>query len=497
MNRTKDKNQLTYRLREKVRYSETGGSLYLTLDYPLKVLVIHPAWGPVIRLLHTREVVPFHDIMVQLAPMDPQKIEIFLNGLVRKGLLESRGYLHLNEYPSVSVIIPVRNRPQEIEACLQSLTKLDYPPKRIETIVVDDASDDGTPRAAEKYGVLLIPLKERRQASFCRNLAARRAGGEILAFLDSDCTASPLWLKELVPAFGDPTTGVVGGMVDSTLDHKGLDRYEKVRSSLNMGPWPRSSREGDPFFYVPSCNLLARKELFRRIGGFKEEMVVGEDVDLCWRMQDLGFHTEYRPAGRVYHKHRNDIGGFCGRRFDYGTSEPFLQRGHPGRIKKFVYTFPDLLFWGSMFLSVFPALRILLGLSGVTLVADSAVRFGRLRRLSLPIRFRKVIPAVLREYIAFIYNACAFVSRYYLLCIIPVFLFFPVWAGVLLGAHLITAAVEYAIRKPRLWFLSFLFYFTLDQISYQAGVWWGCIRWLYFGPVSPVLARKPLLKERS
>lgn len=487
-----DENPLAYRLREKVRYSETSDSLYLTLDYPLKVLTVHPAWGPVIRLLHGRRFVPFHELIPLLEPADPRRIESFLHGLVRKGLLETRGFLRLDEYPSVSVIIPVRNRPEEIGTCLQSLERLDYPLDRIETIVVDDASDDDTPAVAARYNVRLIPLKEHGQASFCRNLAARRARGEILAFLDSDCAADPLWLKELVPAFQDPLTAVVGGMVDSISEDKGLDRYEKVRSSLNMGPWPRSSREGDPFFYVPSCNLLTRRDLFLRIGGFKEEMVVGEDVDFCWRMWDLGLHIEYRPVGRVYHRHRADTGRFCLRRFEYGTSEPFLQATHAGRVKTFTYTGPDVLFWVCLFLSILPGWRMLVGLSAITWLIDSAIRFYKIRRMNIPVRLDRLLPAVLRGYMAFLYHACAFFSRYYLFLVIPLLLFAPVWSAIGLGAHLITAAVEYAIKKPRLNPLSFLFYFTLDQLSYQAGVWWGCIKHLFFGPLNPRLVKRSI-----
>ena len=485
-----DKNLLAYRLREKVRYSETEGSLYLTLDYPLKVLVIHPVWSPVIRLLHGRRFVPFHQMIPLIESADPRKIESFLNGLVRKGLLETRGYLELGEYPVVSIIIPVRNRPEDLETCLQSLARLDYPSDRIETIVVDDASDDDTPGVAARHHVRLIPLKEHGQASFCRNLAARQARGEILAFLDSDCTADSLWLRELVPAFRDPSTGAVGGMVDSSFDEKGLDRYEKVRSSLNMGFWPRSSREGDLFFYIPSCNLLTKREIFRQVGGFNEDMFVGEDVDFCWRVQDLGFHIEYMPIGRVYHKHRNEIEHFCIRRFDYGTSEPFLQKTHPKRVKKFVFTLPDIFFWGSALLSIVSGKAIWLGLCVLILLTDSILRYSRLFRMKIPVRYPRLLLAICRSYIAFIYHACSFISRYYLVFIIPGFFFSPLFSAILFGAHVITTSVEYTIKKPKLNVFSFFCYFSLDQISYQAGVWWGCIRRLFFGPVNPRLVRK-------
>ncbi len=482
-----DKNRLVYRLRESVRYHEEENSLYLILGYPLKVIVLNPVWRPVFRLLKGGAFVHFREILSLIDSTDSQRIESFLNGLVRKGFLTTRGILKLDAYPYVSMIIPVRNRPDEITACLESLGRLDYPAERLETIVVDDASQDRTPEVISAFQVRLISLKQHRHASFCRNLGGREAKGEILAFVDSDCLADPSWLMELVPAFGDPLNGAVGGMVDAWFEDKGLDRYEKVKSPLNMGDWPRSSREGDRFFYIPSCNFLTRKSLFLKLEGFREDMQVGEDVDLCWRIQDQGYHIEYRPLGRVYHRHRNKIKHFCSRRFDYGTSEPFLQRVHPERVKTFTYALPDIFFWGFLFISIFPGWTLLFALGGFTLLIDSMIKFGRIRRMNIPVGFGRLVLAEFRGYIAFIYHACSFVSRYYLFFIIPFLLFAPLWSAIGLGAHLVTTAVEYAIKKPRLNPLSFLFYFTLDQVSYQAGVWWGCIRILFFGPVNPRL----------
>ena len=132
------------------------------------------------------------------------------------------------------------------------------------------------------------------QASYCRNHAARQARGDLLAFIDSDCLAESAWLRELVPAFKDKSLGALGGIVDSYFNAKGLDRYEKAKSSLSVGTWFRRSQKNDPFFYLPSCNLVVRRRLFLDIGGFKEELVVGEDVDLCWRIRKSGYQIEYQ-----------------------------------------------------------------------------------------------------------------------------------------------------------------------------------------------------------
>src|SRR6266545_2838660 len=66
----------------------------------------------------------------------------------------------------------------------------------------------------------------------------------------------------------------------------------------------RSGSSGDDTFYLPSCNLLVRRSAFLNAGGFKDEMHVGEDVDLTWRLRDGGWTISYLPLGRVYHEHR-------------------------------------------------------------------------------------------------------------------------------------------------------------------------------------------------
>lgn len=481
---------LAYRLRDSVHYYQKNGSPMLVLHFPLKLIVIHPFWTSLFESLSSHSFMAFEKILSQVNHGDPIEIEIFLNGLVRKGFLEQEGFSIPAQYPYVTVIIPVRNRPGEIATCLQSLSRLDYPKEKIEVIVIDDASDDNTPDVVSTFPVQLIPLKERRQASCCRNLAAQRAQGEILAFLDSDCVADPLWLRELIPAFSDPSNGAVGGTVDSYYNKKGLDSYEKVKSSLNMGSWSKSSREVNPFFYLPSCNLLVRRALFLQLKGFRKDMHVGEDVDFCWRLQDQGHRIEYRPVGTVYHRHRNTMRQFCARRFDYGTSEPLLQKFHAKRIKQFLVPLPDCTFWGLVLVSIASGWIPLLGLCGLVLLADSLIKFSRIRGKHFPISFSHLLLATFRGYLALFYHCCAFVSRYYLLWAILLGVLAPVGAAIILGAHLLTGIGEFFIKKPSLRLPSFLLYFTLDQLSYQVGVWWGCLKRFCFSPVNPQIVRK-------
>ena len=331
------------------------------LLFPLRAVFVHDFWHPVLACLgheddhDTDAWVPLERIAEAVPQIPPDQIERFLDTLIQKGYVAQDGFARLDDAdcPAVSVIIPVRNRPAEITACLASLARLDYPAEKLEIIVADDASEDDTPEAVARFPeVRLLRMQQHRQASFCRNRAAEAARGDILAFIDSDCLADATWLRELVPAFRDPALGALGGWVDAASEENGLDRYEKVKSALNIGSWFKRSEPAERFFYVPTCNFLVRRTDFLSLGGFREDLHVGEDVDFCWRLQDAGHVLEYRPMGKVSHRHRNRLAAFCARRFDYGTSEPVLQQIHAGRVKTLYMPWPESLFWLFLLLSV-------------------------------------------------------------------------------------------------------------------------------------------------
>ena len=421
------------------------------------------------------------------------RIELFLNSLIRKGYIDQKGYPLLAEadYPTVSLIIPVRNRPDDIRECLHSLTRLDYPAGKLEIIVVDDASEDNTPEVVTGFAeVRLLRMQQHRQASFCRNRAAETARGDILAFIDSDCVADPTWLRELIPAFRDQTLGALGGRVDGAFQDNRLDQYENVKSALKMGSWFKRSEPAERFFYVPACNFLVRKDIFKKLMGFRETMHVGEDVDFCWRLQDAGYSLEYRPMGRVSHKHRNRLSAFCARRFDYGTSEPVLQQIHTGRVKTLFLPWTESLFWLTVILSILLKMPIMLLPGAGLLLADGIQKYSRLKARRIPVTGGQVFIAVIRSHLSFVYHCCSFISRYYLVVTPLVLLLSPLTAAVMLGMHLTAGTVDYTIKKPQLDPISYLFFFTLEQASYQSGVWWECVRRINFKPILPRIVHK-------
>jgi mycofactocin system glycosyltransferase len=394
--------------------------------------------------------------------------------------------------PEVSVIIPVMNRADELRRCLTSLKQLNYPQDKLQIIVVDDGSSDNSPVVAREYGALLIPSGGvGRGPAAARNVGASIASGELLAFIDSDCTASKEWLNELIPAFNNPALAAVGGQVDGMCSESAVDRYESVMSSLSLGSRERTGSSGNDTFYLPSCNLLVRSSAFRQASGFDDNMHVGEDVDLTWRLRDQGWTICYLPAGNVLHEHRSSIRSFMSRRFDYGTSEGMLQLLHPMRMKQMVI--PPLLAVVLMLslAAPFSGWWTLLLAAGL-LITDVAIVKVRFIHRRLPIGLGSLLAGRLRALGSLTYYLSYHLVRYYAAPLFVVALIIPgFWAWCLPVAALLCAAgVDHAVRKPPLSFIRFFGIYLLEQLAYGAGVFWGCLSRKCFASYRVVLFRQ-------
>lgn len=390
------------------------------------------------------------------------------------------------DWPTVSVIVPVRNRPEALRQCLASLRAVRYPPDRLEVLVVDDASTDETPDVARAAGARLLVLPEPSGQSACRNAGARAARGEILAFTDSDCVVSERWLVDLVGAFADPEVAIVGGLVEGTEGNGVLERYETVFSPLFMGRRVAELGPGRPVGYVPTCNALVRRADFLAVGGFREDLRVGEDVDLCWRLLREGRRGWYLPAGAVEHRHRTRLWPFLVRRAQYATSESWLEAHHVPARKRLV-----LLRWPLVHLALLLCLpglglRPFLGALLAACLVHFLDRLLTFRRLGSPSP-RFALRAQLRDHLAFWGTLSALASRYYLL---PLLLAGTVWSPCLWAAGLalgVSGFLEYRGRRPRLDIARVLAVRFLEMLAYQLGVYYGCIRHRNHTPVLPRL----------
>jgi mycofactocin system glycosyltransferase len=393
--------------------------------------------------------------------------------------------------PTVSVVIPVKDRAEELRRCLESLKRVRYRGEDLEVLVVDDGSRDETRDVARSMGASVIPSGgEGRGPAAARNQGASQARGEVLAFLDSDCAASEDWLAELAPMFEDPDVAAVGGRVNGMHVSSTLDRYEAEMSSLCLGARGRSGQHGKDTFYLPSCNLLVRRQDFAESGGFREELQVAEDVDLSWRLRDQGRKIVYTPAGSIVHEHRNRLGAFLRRRFQYGTSEGLLQILHPERRKRMVL--PPALAASVLLvaLSWLTASWIPAVLGAAVVAVDVLRLWAKLRRQTLRVSPIRVLRGRLRAWGSLVYYVSFHLTRYYAPVLILIGIAWPSFGALAVALALWAGAVDYRMRRPDVVFPVFFGLYLAEHMAYGAGAFWGCLRRGTFRSYRPVVSAK-------
>ncbi|AHY47922.1 mycofactocin system glycosyltransferase [Rubrobacter radiotolerans] len=411
----------------------------------------------------------------------------FLDGLAGKRVLTREARTLPAHWPTVTVAVPARDRPAETRACAESLLALDYPQELLEVIVVDDASRVPLSEVLCDLPVRVIHLEKNVGQSAARNLAAREARGEIVAFLDNDCVAQSDWLRALVAPLCEPGVDLAGGRVLSPSPDGAVAAFEAVRSPLDMGSVGGPVGLDETVPYLPSCNLGIDREILLGLGGFDREMSLGEDADLVWRAISSGSGVRYVPEASVVHRHRTHLSELLRRRADYASSEADLQRRHPASRRRMMV---PLL--GTMLLALPAALLLappvgfgLVLLVAALLVVELVTKWRRLRGAGVRLPLRKVIAAVARQHGAGIYHLGTNVARYYSLPLLALSLLLPpvvIPAAVLL---LVPAVVDWRRFRPEASLPEFVFLYCLELSAYQLGVWRGCLERRTLRPLIP------------
>ncbi|CAB5110057.1 hypothetical protein D3OALGA1CA_4487 [Olavius algarvensis associated proteobacterium Delta 3] len=378
--------------------------------------------------------------------------------------------------PTVSIIVPVYNRADDLDVCLTSLLALDYPPAKLEIIVVDDASRDHTASVARRYPVRLVVMPQNVGQSAARNEAVRHANGELLAFIDSDCIADSGWLRELLPYFHDPRVVLVGGKVDAWDGGSLLDEYEKTNSALDMGPKVRVGASPISDVYVPTCNMLVRKTAYRAVQGLDADLHLGEDVDFCWKLKSHGYRCVYTPTGRVLHKHRTRLWDSLKRRFEYGTSEAMLYARYDQVTKRFPRQPIGLLMLLGGLVALLSQNLVLAGALFLLPVIEAIYKRRHLAhaldvRLSLP----RVILATMKSHFLLIYYLTYYGVRYYFGLYLLTTIIWPTLWPLTLCLSVFPGVVDYYRKRSRLFLPAFLAFFWLEHLFYQLGAFRGCL----------------------
>jgi GT2 family glycosyltransferase len=245
-----------------------------------------------------------------------------------RGAFAAAPFCPSGPWPRVSVIVCTHNGERTLSQCLERLRGLAYPD--FEAIVVDDGSTDGSADIARAHGATLVQT-EHRGLSFARNAGVARATGEVVAFLDDDAYPDPDWLHYVAAALrANGHAGVGGPNIPPDDDSLVADCV----AAAPGGPIHVliSDREAE---HLPGCNMAFRKSALEEIGGFDERFrVAGDDVDVCWRLQESGRTLGFSAGAVVMHRRRDSVRRYLKQQYGYGKAEALLERKWPSRYNR-------------------------------------------------------------------------------------------------------------------------------------------------------------------
>jgi O-antigen biosynthesis protein len=230
--------------------------------------------------------------------------------------------------PRVSVVVCSYNGGATLDECLRSLAALEYPD--YEVILVDDGSTDDTRAIVARHPTVRAIHQENLGLSAARNAGLNAATGSIIAYTDSDCFVDRDWLTHLVDALERDGHVGVGGP-NLTPD----DGWLVACVAASPGQ-PTHVLSGDEIAeHVPGCNMAFRRDALRAIGGFNVDYRrAGDDVDVCWRLQDAGMTLTFAPGAVVWHHRRNTPRAYFRQQAGYGEAEALLWFDHPDRFNR-------------------------------------------------------------------------------------------------------------------------------------------------------------------
>jgi glycosyltransferase involved in cell wall biosynthesis len=208
---------------------------------------------------------------------------------------------------AISVIVPCRNAADVVGHQLEALARQSCA-RPWEVVVVDNGSSDGTRQVVERFRgrlqrLVVMDARGQRSAAHARNVGARAAEGENVAFCDADDEVSDGWLAS----------------VDAALREHRAIAFKTDTAKLNGGNVARESRKVDglqqytypPYLPYSGATIAVRRDLFLALGGFDETMLACEDADFCWRLQHAGVPLHFVGDAVIHVRLRPTLRAMC------------------------------------------------------------------------------------------------------------------------------------------------------------------------------------------
>ena len=292
-----------------------------------------------------------------------------------------------------SIIVPVYNRPDEVDELLQSLCEQTV--KDFEVLIVEDGSVKPCKDVCDKHASILdlhYYAKENSGPGQSRNYGAERANGEYVIILDSDVTLPAGYLQAVEDELKQNPCEAFGGP-DAT--HPSFTPIQKAISYSMTSFFTTGGIRGGKAkldkFYPRSFNMGIRRDVYLQLSGFTK-MRFGEDIDFSYRIVEAGFMPRLFPEAWVWHKRRTDFRKFFRQVYNSGIARINLEKRHPGTMK-LVHLLPTVFTLGVIGLLLitlfWPLACVPIILYSLLLCIDSSLRNKSLwvGLLSIPAAF--------------------------------------------------------------------------------------------------------------
>lgn len=247
----------------------------------------------------------------------------------------------------LSIIVPVYNRPDEVTELLESLSK--QTDKDFEVLVIEDGSTLKCDEVCKNYeGKLNLHyyFKPNSGRSETRNYGMDRATGNYFIIFDSDCIMPENYVELVKKHLNTSYVDCYGG--PDAADRSFNDMQKAISYSMTSFMTTGGIRGGTKNvkkFSPRSFNMGISKEVYERVGGYKN--MIGEDIDLSFRIKEAGFKSQLFPEAHVYHKRRVSLKKFFRQVNTFGKARLLLNQLHPGSLK-LVHTLPALFALGNV-----------------------------------------------------------------------------------------------------------------------------------------------------